>query len=202
MADPIRQLTELMKKQGLPTTGESAIEWYRKSVDRLRDTFPIKGTVQKVFKGRGQVGNLRKGDLYMFRYIPEGRKELEYYDEYPLVIATEINNNYIRGLNLHYLPHKYRAIFFSNLMILTTNKQMNEMTRIRIKNSMVRDMSKYRYGRVCQRTYALNRIRSKVIKIKPTEWFASLFLPTEKFIRKSKASIWSDSRRKLGEELK
>jgi len=199
MADPIQQHTELMKKQGLPTTGESAIEWYRKSIDRLRDTFPHKGTTQRIFRGRGQVSNLRRGDMYMFRYIPEGRNELEYYDEYPLMIVTEVNNNYIRGLNLHYLPHKYRAIFFSNLMLLTTNKQMNEMTRIRVKNSMIRDMSKYRYGRVCYRTYSYDRIRSKVIKIEPSEWFASLFLPTEKFIRKSRASIWNDSRRKLNE---
>ena len=65
-----------------------------------------------------------------FAIIKES-SELEYYDEYPLVIVTDTSNNdFIRGLNLHYLPHKYRAIFFSNLMLLTTNKQMNEMTRI------------------------------------------------------------------------
>lgn len=197
MADPIRQLTELMQKEGLPTTGQSAINWYMKAVSRLED----KVTTGNIFKGREKVTKLLKGHMYMYRYIPEGRKELPYYDQYPLVIATNTRDgSFFRGLNLHYLPHKYRAIFFAKLQSTITNRKYTDETRFKISNRMVTEMSKYRYGKVCFRTYSYSQLRSKVIEIQPSEWFASLFLPTERFVKKSKASVWKESRNKLNED--
>lgn len=196
MSDPIRQLTELMQEQGLPTTGESAISWFRKSVKRLEES-----SRKQIFRTRSKVTNLLPGRMYMFRYIPEGRKELKYYDEYPLCITTNTRDgSYFRGLNLHYLPHKYRAIFFANLQSTITNKRYNEETRFRLTNKMVTNMSKYRYGKVCFRTYSYSQLRSKVVQIQPSEWFASLFLPTEKFIKKSQASVWRESRSNINED--
>ena len=195
MPDPIRQLTDLMREQGLPTTGQSAIDWYRKAVRRLEES-----TTKQIFRNRDRVGQLLPGHMYMFRYIPEGRKELDYYDEYPLMIATNTRDtSYFRGLNLHYLPHKYRAVFFANIQSSTSNRKYNEETRFRLTNKMVTKMSKYRYGRVCFRTYSYGQLRSKVIEIKPSEWFASLFLPTERFVKKSRASVWRESRKQIDE---
>ena len=196
MPDPIRQLTELMKEQGLPTTGESAIQWFRKSVKRLED----KVSAPQIMKPRKGVRNLISGRMYMFRYVPEGRKELRYYDEYPLCIVTNARDgNYFRGLNLHYLPYKYRALFFAQIQSTITNKRYNQATRFRLTNQMVTKMSKYRYGRVCFRTYSYAQLRSKVVEIEPSEWFASLFLPTEKFMKKTSPTIWRDSREKINE---
>ena len=116
------------------------------------------------------------------------------------MIATDTRDGaYFRGLNLHYLPYKYRAVFFSNIQSTVTDKRYTDTTRFRLTNRMVTEMSKYRYGRVCFRTYQYDQLRSKVIEIQPSEWFASLFLPTEKFIRKSSATIWRESRNKLNE---
>ena len=196
MPDPIRQLTEMMKNEGLPTTGKSSIEWFEKSVRRLEKT-----TVQQIFRNREKVGMILPGRMYMFRYIPEGRKELKYYDQYPLCIATNTRDtSYFRGLNLHYLPYKYRAIFFANLQSTITNRKYDEHTRFRLTNRMVTNMSKYRYGRVCFRTYSYAQLRSKVIEIEPSEWFASLFLPTESFVKKSRASVWKQSREQINED--
>ena len=196
MPDPIRQLTELMKEEGLPTTGKSAIEWFRKSVKRLEE----KASAPDVMKRRQGARNLFSGKLYMFRYIPEGRKELKYYDEYPLCIVTDKRDgSYFRGLNLHYLPYKYRALFFAQIQSTITNKRYNQATRFRLTNQMVTKMSKYRYGRVCFRTYSYNQLRSKIIEIEPSEWFASLFLPTEKFVKKTSPTIWRDSREQINE---
>ncbi len=196
MPDPIRQLTELMKKEGLPTTGKSAIEWFRKSVKRLEE----KASAPDVMKRRQGARNLFSGKLYMFRYIPEGRKELKYYDEYPLCIVTsKPDGSHFRGLNLHYLPYKYRALFFAEIQSTVTNKRYNQATRLRLTNQMITKMSKYRYGRVCFRTYSYSQLRSKIVEIEPSEWFASLFLPTEKFVKKTRPTIWRDSREQINE---
>jgi hypothetical protein len=196
MADPIKQLTELMRKEGLPTTGKSAIDWYRKSVTKLEE-FDRGG----IFRNRKKLTKLRRGEMYMFRYIAKGRSELKYYDQYPLVLVyqQELENNYFRGLNLHYLPHKHRVVFFANLQSVVTNTKYDDETRLRITSNMISGMTKYRYGRVCFRTYSLKQIRSKIIKIPSNEWFASLFLPSEKFVPSSRATAWKDSRRKLNE---
>ena len=194
MPDPIKQLTDLMMKEGLPTTGESAIEWYRKSVKKLENI-----DRSGIFRGKNKVNKLLRGELYMFRYIAEGRKEMDYYDQYPLVISTEINSTHFRGLNLHYLPHRYRAVFFANLQTLVSNTRYDDNTRLRLRNKMVNGMQKLRFGKVCFRTYSFSQIRSKVIKIPSSEWFASLFLPTEGFVPVSRSTAWNDSRRKMNE---
>jgi hypothetical protein len=202
MADPIKQLTELLKQQGLPATGQSAADWFRKAIKRMEghEKSNLIEDRRGIFRNRKKVGVIRTGEMYMFRYIPKGRNTLKYYDEYPLVIVTSKGDDYFRGLNLHYLPHKYRAIFFTNLQSYISNHNYDGNTRLRVTKRMINTMSKFRFGKVCYRTYSLNQIRSKMVKIHSREWFASLFLPTESFVPPIKSTIWKESRRKIIDE--
>ena len=57
---------------------------------------------------------LSRGRVYFFRYtFPKTRLKLPYYHMYPCVYATNVEKNYLTGVNLFYLPPKFRSIMLS-----------------------------------------------------------------------------------------
>jgi hypothetical protein len=55
------------------------------------------------------------GLLNMFVYDPKGKKELPYYDTFPLLLPIEKYSNGFLGINLHYLPIPLRIRLLDRL---------------------------------------------------------------------------------------
>ena len=114
-----------------------------------------------------------------------------------MVILIEKYSNGYLGLNLHYLPPKYRTLFMERLYTLLNQRTLNENTRIRLSYKLLKKASKLRYGKPCIRRYDYKWMRSRIINIPTDEWNIALHMPTERFKKQRKTKVWADTRLKL-----
>lgn len=134
------------------------------------------------------------GRLFMYFYDPKMKKELPYYDRFPLTFMVEKAEGGFYGLNLHYLPPKQRAIFFDRLTDFATNKKYDKTTRIKLSYDLLKSASKLNMFKPCFKHYLTDHVRSKIVEVPASEWESILFLPTEYFTKKNKSAVWADSR--------
>lgn len=134
------------------------------------------------------------GRLFIYFYDPKHKKTLPYYDRFPLTFMVEKAEGGFYGLNLHYLPHKQRAILFDALTDFATNKKYNENTRLKLSYDLLKKTGKLKFFKPCFKHYLTEHVRSKIVEIPASEWESVLFLPTEYFTKKNKSAVWADSR--------
>jgi len=184
----------------VPARTVSARNWFRSLAEQTAGSSPsqIVNTAPKVQLTRiPQVGF-----MYNFFYDPKMKKELPYYDRFPLIFpfkrgyernrATESGAFY--GINLHYLPPQLRARLMDALYTISTDKTFDENTRIRISYNILNKASKFRFFKPCIKKYLVNHVRSRFVKINADQWDTALFLPTERFVKKSKNYVYRQSR--------
>ena len=137
------------------------------------------------------------GSMYMFFYDPKGKKELPYYDSFPLVIVIGPADGGFLGLNLHYLPPILRAKFLDSLLDYTNNKKYDETTRFRLSYNLLQRAARMKYFKPCIKHYLNDQVRSRFARVPAPEWEIATFLPTADFQKGSKSKVYSDSRRMI-----
>ena len=171
---------------------EEARQWYREkasSVDLLNTNNIIKGA------GLLQTNLQRVGHFYLFKYDPKTKDVLPYYDRYPVVLILKKEKTGFFGLNLHYLPYDFRSIFMDELYDFQTGE--DDLARIRITYSILKRTTRLRFFKPCFKHYLNNHMQSRLVHIDVSEWDISLFLPLQKFIKRSQSTIHRDSIRQI-----
>ena len=80
---------------------------------------------------------------------------------------------------------------------ISTDKTFDEDTRIRLSYNILNKASKFRFFKPCVKRYLVNRVRSRFVKINADQWDTALFLPTERFRKKSKSAVYKLSRKMI-----
>jgi hypothetical protein len=145
------------------------------------------------------------GRMYLFQYDPKNKATLPYYDRFPLVIPIgsgrtsgfAASGGSFLGINLHYLPLPLRAKLMDALYDVSTTKDINEETRLRISYNILQQASKYRFFKPCIKRYLVSHVQTKFFYIEPTEWEMALFLPLDRFVGANKSRIYRDSRDRI-----
>jgi len=133
------------------------------------------------------------GSMYMYMYDPKTKKDLPYYDRFPLTILMSGNKSGFTGLNLHYLPYNTRAAFLDELMSLAPTK-LGDTTRIRtLRYELIAGARKYKEFKPCFKQYLNSHVKSRFVRVPMTDWEIAIFLPVEQFVKKNKTSVWTDS---------
>ena len=140
-------------------------------------------------------GGAKIGEMVMYTYNPKLKKQLPYYDTFPLTIVVGPAPNGFYGINLHYLPPKVRAIFLDHLTDVATNKKFNKTTKFRVTYSMLKATKKYKYFKPCFKHYLTKHVSSNIMKVNAAEWNIAIFLETAAFRKKSQRFVWGRSRR-------
>ena len=70
------------------------------------------------------------GRLNLFVYDPKMKKELPYYDTFPLILPIEKYSDGFLGINLHYLPMNLRVRLLDRLVDFTNNNKFDNTTKI------------------------------------------------------------------------
>lgn len=135
------------------------------------------------------------GKLYMFLYDPKLKKELPYYDRFPLVFPFRKTSNGFIGLNMHYLPYHFRIQLLDRLMIYKSNARMDETTRIKYSWELIDGVSRYAAAKPCVKQYLLGHVRSQFKQIISKDWATAMLLPVERFVGASTQEVWTDSRK-------
>lgn len=175
-----------------------AITWFKDQIKSLKN--PSKK--QKVENKEEEVDLLKPesnvatkfevGKMYLFHYDPKGRKELPYYDTFPLILLTGIHKGGFTGLNLHYLPPEPRLILLSNLTQKSVFKD-GKLERLNIKYSNLQGITEFAFFEPCFKQYLKSNIRSQIKLIPPEDWAFAASLPIEAFKKKTKQQVWKES---------
>ena len=185
----------VIQKAGASKTQNSleARNWLRQKAAEVRTVNP-KATIQQ---GPFLTNRIITGNMYLFAYDPKTKEDLPYYDRFPLVFPFRRVPDGFYGINLHYLPPLLRAKLMDALYDTVNNDNMDETTRLRINYRILQSAAKFRFFEPCVKHYLNNHVKTRFLKVDPTQWDVALFLPLERFAKASKLKVYADSKKKI-----
>ena len=178
-----------------PKDVNEARAWYRDQASKIQRI-----NEKKLFdpkNSRNMLGPQNIGQMFMFFYNPKHKDTLPYYDRFPLVFPVEIYGDGFLGINLHYLPHVMRARLMDALYMTVNNKKNDTTTRLKISYDILKNSSRTRYFKPCLKRYLSGQVMQRFLYIDPSNWDKALMLPTERFMKKTKQVVQSESLRSV-----
>lgn len=176
---------------------KQAVDWFKKKIIELHKSGKSKYKVSenKLLNELEIEERFEIGKMYLFHYDPKTKKQLKYYDTYPLIILTKIVPGGFYGINFHYLPVIDRMKLIS-LLIEKSVIADEELDRLLISHGMLANSGNfYRAYIPCFKKYLLNHVLSTIKTIQPNEWALTLALPIESFKKANKYDVWEDSKK-------
>ena len=196
---PARVFTDLLargvREGHVPERTKTARDWFRKEARKIRNVKADQIIRESSDRWRNQAFI---GHCYLYNYDPKWKKELPYYDSFPIVFPFSKQRGRFTGLNLHYLPYAQRAVLMDALHELRNNNRFDESTKLNMTWEALKAMAKSKYARPCVHTYLQHHLRSRLVKIDPADWSTAIFLPVHEFRKASADKVWRDSREKIG----
>lgn len=185
----------IIQKAGAGSAQNSleARNWLRQKAAEVRNVSP-KVTIQQ---GPILTSRVVTGSMYLFAYDPKTKEDLPYYDRFPLVFPFRRVSDGFYGINMHYLPPLLRAKLMDALYDTANNNKMDETTRLRINYRILQSAAKFRYFEPCVKHYLNNHVKSRFLRVDPTQWDVALFLPLERFAKANKLKVYADSKKKI-----
>jgi len=185
-------------RQGIiPARTVAARDWYRSAAGKLTSNI-TPGVFEKRTDEARKVATMEFGYMYAFKYDPKMKKELPYYDTFPLIFPVRMDSDGFLGINFHYLPPVLRAKLMNALYSTLTNKKYDDTTKVRISYSILQSASKYRYFKPMLKKYLRSHVRSQFLEVQVNEWDIAIFLPTESFRKADTGRVWEESRKQIG----
>ena len=181
-------------KAGIEKNTEKSLNWFKRQLIGMKTINRQNLIKDDNLKPRSAP---LPGRMFMYFYDPKHKKTLPYYDRFPLIFMVEKAERGFYGLNLHYLPHKQRAIFFDKLTDYTTNERYNLTTRLRLSYNLLKGSSRLSAFAPCFKHYLSEHVRSRMVEVPASDWETVLFLPSENFKKKNKNQVWTDSRKMI-----
>jgi hypothetical protein len=191
MANFYDKLNKQATAAGFKKNSTESLKWYQNALKSMM------GLNRKELLSEFDKSKPLSGRMFMYFYDPKHKKTLPYYDRFPLIFMVEKAKGGFYGLNLHYLPHKERAIFFDRLLDYTNNKRYDESTRLRLKYDLLKGSSKLKYFAPCFKHYLTKHVKSKIVEVPADQWEQVLFMPSESFQKASKNSVWQESKKQV-----
>ena len=152
---------------------------------------------QKLLQEGNTIEMALIGKMFLYFYDAKLKKELPYWDKFPLVIPIEIYKDGWLGLNLHYLDRPLRTRLFDKLLQFANDKSLDKITKLRLSYGLLKNVSRYPEVRPCIKRYLTTHVRSELLKIEPIDWEIALFLPVEQFQKEKKETVWKKSKEKI-----
>ena len=190
-------LQQGVSKGIVPAKSKAARTWYRDAAGKLMSNI-TPSTFEKRTDSARKTDGMEFGYMYAFKYDPKWKKEMPYYDTFPLIFPVKFESDGFLGINFHYLTPVLRAKLMDGLYSTLTNKNYDDTTRIRISYEILQSAAKYRYFKPTLKKYLRDHVRSKFLEIQVNEWDIALFLPTESFRKADTGRVWEESRKKVG----
>jgi len=187
-------LTELGQQRSTTdyaVMSRESMKWLNTKINELRNVSAIpKNISREAFR---KDRRFMLGRLYCFYYDPKTKADLPYYDKFPMVLALEKYDDGFLGLNLHYLPYRYRVAFLTKLMDYATLDKNNDVMRIRVTYDILSASKRFKEFKPCLKRYLTGHIRSKILAIEPHEFEVASFLPLQQFKGAKPKEVWEDS---------
>ena len=161
-------------------------QWYR---DKIKE-FGKPGALDLIRDGKRDSKPFY-GKLNMFFYDPKHKKELPYYDTFPLVLPIERYSDGFLGINMHYLPISLRIRLLDGLVDFSNNTKFDESTRLIVDYSKLKNISLIK---PTLHRYLAGHTKSQFRRIDANEFTIATLLPVQRFKKESDKRVWTDSR--------
>lgn len=191
MTSKLTQLAQQKSARELQTMSQKSFKWLATKIASLKKPDTIPGTIAK--EDFRKVSRFILGRLYFFYYDPKFKDELPYYDRFPLVLILERYPDGFLGLNLHYLPLRWRLIFMDKLMQFAVMNEENDPKKLKVTYDLLNMTKRFKEFRPCIKRYLTIHIKSKILMVEPKEWDVALFLPIQQFKKARVNEVWKDS---------
>ena len=197
----MESLLERLESETPSELRERSLESLRFFQQRVRN---LKLTAEGFYRQSdlNKANKLLEGRMYTFFYDAKTKKKLPYWDRFPLVILLELRQDGFTGLNLHYLPPRYRVRLLYELykyVILDDDAEADEGMRMKIKMTyqLLTGISKLKMFRPCFKRYLTHRIDGRALEITPEYWDVMSMLPTAQWQKEGAMTVYSESIRKI-----
>lgn len=191
MTSILTQLAQEKSASELQTMSRKSLNWLTAKMTSIRGTSNLATSIVKE-KSR-QTNRFKLGGLYCFYYDAKGKKTLPYWDRFPLVLALEQYNDGFLGLNLHYLPVKYRVAFLDKLMTYAVKGASGDVMSMRVSYDILNASKRLKEFKPCLKRYLFSQVQSRIVAIQPDEWDIVSFLPIHQFKGASADYVWQES---------
>lgn len=178
------------------TMSRESLAWLNKRVQSMNNPSAL---IRPLVREKGRFvrptdrNKFLMGGLYFFAYDPKTKADLPYYDKFPMVIPLRRHSDGFIGLNLHYLPIRYRIQFMKKLLPFALYNDEDEIKRIRVTYPMLDASSRFKEFRPCIKKYLYSHIKSRIIAVEPEEWDIALYLPLQQFKKAPAKEVWQES---------
>jgi hypothetical protein len=187
-------LTQELTSADIRLRTHESQKWLLKKISMIRSPQHIpRGIKGETYRETNTFGI---GGLYCFYYDPKLKKELPYYDKFPLVLVLQKYDDGFLGLNLHYLPIRYRAVFMDKLMDYAIT-QGDDIMKIQITYNILKTTTNLKEFRPCIKRYLNSHLQSRILAVQPNEWEVATFLPMHQFKKEKAQVVWQDSLEKI-----
>lgn len=191
MGSKLTQLAQQKTTAQLQTMGRESITWLTKKISALKNPSGIASIINR--EDWRKTSRFEAGRMYYFYYDPKGKNDLPYYDRFPLVLVLDKSPDGFMGLNLHYIPVKYRIALLDKLMDYASLDGNNDIMRMRVSYDILNSSKRYREFRPCLKKYLFSHVQSKMLAVQPDEWDIAAFLPVQQFKKATVNEVWQDS---------
>jgi hypothetical protein len=191
MASKLTQLTQEKTAAELQSMSREAYKWLLRKVAFIRNPRSIPPTIKR--EQDRYTNRPLLGKMYFFYYDPKTKTELPYYDTFPLVLVLDKYADGFLGLNLHYLPLKYRVIFLDKLMQYARYDDDDEVKKIKITYDILDSARRLREFRPCLKRYLYSHVKSRILTVQPAEIDVAVFLPIQRFVKEKAQTVWKES---------
>jgi hypothetical protein len=177
--------------------GQKSVWWYMRNVQKIVGATSATPNATMQSDLGEMKSNIEIGSMYLYYYDPKWKKELPFYDTFPLVLPFGPAPGGFYGINLHYAPYMVRAKILGELLNYTSSKTYNASTKIKMSYQLLKGLSNSNEVKPCIKHYLTPHVRSRFLKINPIDWKTVIFLPLEQFQKKTKDEVFRDSRSKF-----
>lgn len=191
MASKLTQLAKQKTAAQLQTASKDSYRWLTKKIGELNNPTGIASIINREDSRRTET--FSNGKLYFFYYDPKTKNDLPYYDRFPLVLVLDKQEDGFLGLNLHYLPMRYRVAFLDKLMDYAVVDGNKDIERMRVSYDILNASRRYKEFKPCLKKYLYGHIQSKMLMVLPNEWDIAAFLPIQQFRKATANQVWQES---------
>ena len=179
-----------------PNQTSSAREWFRDAAEKVSSVSAprLMNDKQNIVPSL-TVKNI--GQMFMFSYDPKHKDTLPYYDTFPLIFLVDFKSDGFTGINLHYISPFLRAKLMDALYNVANNDKYDDSTKLRISYQMLSNSSRFAYFAPCFKRYLWNHVEGSFLNVQPKNWDTALMLPTERFKKANKNTVFGESAKKV-----
>lgn len=192
-----QKIADQGRAEGYTPGTEESRDWLRDQAMSV-STVNTQALMKKQSRMYNNLTNREIGGMYMFFYDPKHKETLPFYDRFPLIFMIEKYNDGFLGMNLHYLPHLYRARLMDALYSITMKDNVRDSKKLRLSYNLLKSAAKFRYFQPCVKRYLTNHVKSRFLWVPYEEWDVALMLPTERFKKSKKSKVWTESKKNIG----